>query len=175
VLRRKGGLDAFALSPDLEAAQKIQVFRNVKYDQERQRRACSGLTPVESLTLPGAEGLTLCAGAGVERARPQPYARLLLSATQWSRPMAASQRAGDNAQQSSFLVIPSAPVVPQGSSHRARDLKVPRCRVNPGWRRNYWHSSDKNHLIINFAWLCLRVRPERRQTLLCSGVRSLAQ
>jgi len=33
VLRRKGGLDAFALFPALEAAQNIQVFKKVKYDQ----------------------------------------------------------------------------------------------------------------------------------------------
>ena len=66
-------MDAFALSPALEAAQKIQAFRNVKYDQERQQRTCSGLTPVQRMTLPGAEGLTFCAGAGVERARRRLY------------------------------------------------------------------------------------------------------
>jgi len=58
VLRRKGGLDAFALFPVLETGQNLQVFRHIKDNQERQQRACSGLTPVESLTLPGAEGLT---------------------------------------------------------------------------------------------------------------------
>ena len=69
MLRRKGGLDAFALLPALKAAQNLRVFRKVEYDQERQQRTCSGSTPVESLTLPGAEGLTSCAGAGVEWAR----------------------------------------------------------------------------------------------------------
>jgi len=58
VLRRKDGLDAFALFPVLEAGQNIQVFGKVEDNQERQQRTCSGLTPVESLTLLGAEGLT---------------------------------------------------------------------------------------------------------------------
>jgi len=58
VLRRKGGLDVFALFPVIETAQNIQVFTHIKDNQERQQRTCSGSTPVESLPLPGAEGLT---------------------------------------------------------------------------------------------------------------------
>ncbi len=45
-------------SPHPKAVQNIQVFRKVEYNQERQQGACSGSTPVESLTLPGDEGLT---------------------------------------------------------------------------------------------------------------------
>jgi len=58
MLRRKGGLDVFALFPVTEAAQNIKVFRHIKDNQERQQRTCSGSTPVRRMTLPGAEGLT---------------------------------------------------------------------------------------------------------------------
>ncbi|HQH28713.1 MAG TPA: hypothetical protein PLP17_15070, partial [Oligoflexia bacterium] len=38
VLRRKGGLDAFALIPVIETVQNLQVFRHIKDNQERQQR-----------------------------------------------------------------------------------------------------------------------------------------
>jgi hypothetical protein len=66
-LRRRVSFFRYAV----KAAQDIRVFRPIKDNQERQRRTCSGSTPVQGMTLLGAEGFTLCAGVGVEWARPE--------------------------------------------------------------------------------------------------------